>query len=176
MPSPKEILRREIRKQLRDLSPALIAEHSRKIRDLLRFAPGTRVALFAGTRYEPALLDLCTQPESISWFLPKITGPGEMEFFPVSRNKQLVPGPFGILEPPDGEPTDDLDVIICPGLAFTRDGHRLGQGGGYYDRALARFPKARKVAVAFPCQIVPVLPHEPHDAMMDAVITPIGEP
>lgn len=99
-----------------------------------------------------------------------------MEFLPVTHYDRLVPGPFGILEPPGGPPAGDLDVIICPGLAFTRDGHRLGQGGGYYDRALARFPQARKIAVAFPCQIVATLPHEPHDAIMDAVITPSGEP
>ncbi len=176
MNSQKETLRRKIRKQLRPLSPAIIAQHSEKIRDLLRFAPGTSVALFAGTRHEPALLNLCARPEPISWYLPKITGPGEMEFFPFTRDDRLVPGPFGILEPPEGQAVDDLEVILCPGLAFTRKGHRLGQGGGYYDRALARFPKARKVGVAFPCQIVPLLPHEPHDAMMDAVITPTGEP
>ena len=83
-----------------------------------------------------------------------------MEFLETNSVRNLRPGPYGILEPAEGEVAEKLDVIICPGLAFTPEGARLGQGGGFYDRALARYPAARKIGVAFACQILPSLPCE----------------
>ena len=149
---------------------------SRQIRTLLRFPPGSQVALFAATRTEPALLQLIIEFPEVSWFLPRITGPGTMEFLPVENLAALRPGSFGILEPFEGTPPPHLDAIVCPGLAFTRTGHRLGQGGGFYDRILKRYPCARKIGVAFPIQIVAELPGEAHDIPMDAVLTPTPEP
>jgi 5-formyltetrahydrofolate cyclo-ligase len=65
-----------------------------------------------------------------------------------------------------------IDLIITPGLAFTRAGLRLGRGGGYYDRLLATLsPPTVKLGVCFELQIVPQLPAEPHDIRLDAVIT-----
>ncbi len=64
------------------------------------------------------------------------------------------------------------DVVIVPGLAFTRAGDRLGQGGGWYDRFLARVaPSCVTVGVAFAPQIVDDLPTEPHDVRLDCVVT-----
>lgn len=58
---------------------------------------------------------------------------------------------------------EHLDLLFVPGLAFTSAGHRLGYGGGYYDRFLPRCPQATFVACAFPEQIVGELPLEGHD-------------
>lgn len=68
----------------------------------------------------------------------------------------------------------DAQVVIVPALAVDRDGVRLGQGGGSYDRALARRdPDALVVAVVQDDELVDdPLPHEPHDARVDAVVTP----
>jgi 5-formyltetrahydrofolate cyclo-ligase len=66
---------------------------------------------------------------------------------------------------------EELDVILIPGLAFDLNGNRLGQGGGWYDRVLARAPHALKIGVCFDCQILESVPHEAHDVKMDFVVT-----
>ncbi len=64
------------------------------------------------------------------------------------------------------------DVVIAPGLAFTADGDRLGQGGGWYDRFLARCRSdVVVIGVCFAPQLLDSLPTEPHDVVMYAVIT-----
>lgn len=84
-----------------------------------------------------------------------------------------VPGHWGIREPLGAAvPPAAVDVWIVPGLAFTRDGKRLGYGGGYYDRFLAAArPDARKLGVAYPFQILSDLPTDAHDARLDAVVS-----
>jgi 5-formyltetrahydrofolate cyclo-ligase len=58
-----------------------------------------------------------------------------------------------------------------PGLGFTRTGARIGYGAGYYDRWLAAHPRTTRIGVAFECQLVAVLPQEPHDIRMHHVVT-----
>ncbi len=84
----------------------------------------------------------------------------------------LAKGPFGIMQPaPDAE-TMEPDVLFMPLVGFTADGHRLGQGGGHYDRWLDAHPGKTKVGLAWDVQLVESLPLEPHDQQLDAVITP----
>ena len=90
------------------------------------------------------------------------------------RPDALVFGAFGILEP-QGErpcPAGEIDLVVCPGVAFTADGRRLGRGRGYYDRYLGD-PAFRgfRVGVCYAHQLVDDLPVEPHDVRMDRVIT-----
>ena len=59
-------------------------------------------------------------------------------------------------------------------LAFDSDGHRLGYGGGYYDRTLAGLPNARAIGVAYAGQEVLSLPREPHDHPLDMIVTENG--
>ena len=75
-------------------------------------------------------------------------------------------GPMGILEPIEAEIVSPkaVDVWLVPGLAFTRNGKRLGYGGGWYDRLLAEAPKdAWKIGIAHAFQVMDDLPSEPHD-------------
>ncbi len=91
--------------------------------------------------------------------------------------KELTPGAYGILEPPAQNPKippEDLDLVICPGVAFDLQGGRLGYGGGYYDRLLSRAQKAKRIALAFECQIFRALPLEAHDIHMEIIITEKG--
>ncbi len=86
-------------------------------------------------------------------------------------------GPMRVREPADGEivPDRDVDVALVPGLAFDRHGRRLGFGGGWYDRMLARCrPGAVFCALAFEEQLVPKVPAEPHDIRMHWIATPKG--
>ena len=84
-------------------------------------------------------------------------------------------GPMGILEPAEAEVAKpgEVAVWIVPGLAFTRDGRRLGYGGGWYDRLLASASAdSLRIGVAHEFQVVEELPQEPHDIRIDCVVTP----
>ena len=65
----------------------------------------------------------------------------------------------------------EIDAILVPAAAFDRRGHRIGYGGGYYDRFLPRATRAVKIGVAFAVQIVEALPEEGHDRAVDAICT-----
>lgn len=65
---------------------------------------------------------------------------------------------------------EEVDVFICPGVAFDKEGNRLGRGGGYYDRLLAGTNRF-KIGLAYSCQIVDKLVQMSHDVPMDMVIT-----
>ncbi len=103
-----------------------------------------------------------------------------LELFCVSSFDDLAPGPLGILEPKaelrdeSGRQAkvEDLDLLVVPGLAFDRQGNRLGYGKGYFDRLLpgAR-PDALVAAVAFEYQMLDAVPREPYDVRVDLVIT-----
>ena len=82
-------------------------------------------------------------------------------------------GPMGILEPAEAEiiSPKEVEVWLVPGLAFTRDGKRLGYGGGWYDRLLAEAPKnSLKLGIAHAFQVVDDLPSELHDIRLTGVI------
>ena len=64
------------------------------------------------------------------------------------------------------------DLVLVPGLAFSHAGHRLGRGGGFYDRLLTgRAQGAVKVGICFASQLLGAVPTEPHDTVLDAVIS-----
>ncbi len=89
---------------------------------------------------------------------------------------ELAPGRFGICEPaanavtiPDPVRIENL-VWLVPALAFDRDGHRLGHGGGYFDRLLAD-SRGLRVGIAYDWQIIDHVPAESHDERMDQLVT-----
>ena len=76
---------------------------------------------------------------------------------------------------PGRVPPASLDVVVVPGLAFARDGRRLGRGRGHYDRFLAGVaPGCLRVGVAFSEQLVDDIPMAAHDVRLDAVVTDVG--
>ncbi len=90
--------------------------------------------------------------------------------------RDIQPGVWGIREPrPDRcslAPLDEIDLVIAPGVAFTRNGERLGYGGGYYDQLLARFARRPVViAAAFDLQMVSGMPLEATDLPVTLVVT-----
>jgi 5-formyltetrahydrofolate cyclo-ligase len=82
-----------------------------------------------------------------------------------------VDGPDLLVEPGDVDPAS-LDVVVVPGLAYTADGRRLGQGGGHFDRFLVRLPEACvTIGVCFHEQLVADLPTSAHDVHVHHVVT-----
>lgn len=94
----------------------------------------------------------------------------------VNGPADLSPGAFGIHEPAGAEivPSAELgDALICvPGVAFSREGKRLGRGGGYYDRFLSRLaPQAVTAGLAYSFQVLDRVPESPSDRRLDLIIT-----
>lgn len=82
-------------------------------------------------------------------------------------------GAFGILEPSVEceDISEDVDLIIIPGLAFDINGNRLGYGGGFYDRFLRKYPNSKRVALCYDFQIFDEIPHEFFDEKVDLIIS-----
>lgn len=145
--------------------------------------PATRtcdvIALFDPLPSEPNI-ELLWERGFREFCYPRITGES-LEFVAVHMLEDLAPSAWNpnIREPQIRDEIivapSEMDLILVPGLAFTRDGCRLGRGGGYYDRLLAaRAPHTVVLGVCFDLQIVADLPTEPHDQRVDAVITESG--
>jgi 5-formyltetrahydrofolate cyclo-ligase len=110
--------------------------------------------------------------------VPKVEGE-KMRFWYMTDFSQLRPGIFGIEEPVTGEEgmsvcADDAEdaLMIVPGVAFDSGCHRVGFGGGFYDRYLQTHPLHETIAVAFEEQIYASVPCEDHDRLMHMVVTP----
>ncbi len=102
---------------------------------------------------------------------------GLMEFLPISSMSDLVPGPFGLKEPPAGIAAHGSpDLMLVPGLAFDSHGNRLGYGGGYYDRFLAAHPhlQPKTCGFALEFQIIDSVPHAGHDCRVMSLCTEAG--
>lgn len=97
-----------------------------------------------------------------------------MEWSRLLSLDELAAGRFGILEPPPEarriEAAPDGSVVVVPGVAFTRDGWRIGYGGGYFDTFLARFT-GTSIAIAFEAQLLNSIPADEHDVPIDIVVT-----
>lgn len=103
--------------------------------------------------------------------VPKVVGQ-DMVFYKLTDFAQLEKGYFGIPEPARGEIVQwENAVMIMPGVAFDRENHRVGYGGGFYDRFLEKHPQIKRVAVAFDFQMMPEVPTEPTDISPEVIVT-----
>ena len=105
--------------------------------------------------------------------LPAIVGE-RLEFTTWSREAPMRAGEFGIPVPAHGRPVHP-DVLFIPCVGFDALRYRLGYGGGFYDRTLARIvPWPLAVGVAFECARLASIAPQPHDIQLDAIITEVG--
>jgi 5-formyltetrahydrofolate cyclo-ligase len=140
---------------------------------------GARAALaYAATAEEvdagPAVEVLRSHGVRVAF--PRVCGPGALSMHWVEATESLAAGYCGIREPVEGAPEahpDEIDLVLVPGTAFDEECCRLGMGGGYYDRLLARLgQRVVAIGLAFDEQITGPLPREPHDVRLSAVVTP----
>jgi 5-formyltetrahydrofolate cyclo-ligase len=115
--------------------------------------------------------------------VPRVASGSRLEWLPAEAAGGTVTSAFGIREPSGGSPHPsglaDCAVIFLPALAVDSRGCRLGQGGGYYDRALAGLPRHAvggpvRIALVFADELLPSVPSAPHDIKVDAIATPSG--
>ena len=103
--------------------------------------------------------------------VPKVYG-DEMKFLYLDDLTKVSKGYAGIPEPiADGPVADDTTaLVLMPGLAFDPQGHRIGYGGGFYDKVLAAEPNHPTLALCYEFQMLPVLDTEEHDIPVDTVL------
>lgn len=98
----------------------------------------------------------------------------ELAVFAIATFDDVEPGYYGIREPKRAllQPVakKEIDLVVVPAVAFDRRGHRVGYGGGYYDRFLANMG-APRIGLAFSCQIIPEAPINQYDHAVDGIVT-----
>ncbi len=142
----------------------------------LALPPGTIVGGYHAHNDEadPALLLARLVELGCAAALPRVTAKdAPLEFHHVPDGAVLEPGSFGIPEPLGHWPRATPNLLLVPLLAFDHHGHRLGYGGGFYDRTLEAL-KIPAIGIAYAGQEVASLPHEPHDRTLSAILTEHG--
>ncbi|XP_026763154.2 5-formyltetrahydrofolate cyclo-ligase isoform X2 [Galleria mellonella] len=188
-PNPAKLaLRDEISKKIAALSPEEKKRQSEIVYQKLINHPyyksSKRISLFMSTDQEVDTAPIIDNIRSrgAAAFIPQYAG-GRMKMLRMQLgDEEVMPQTrHGIQQHSKEQVRDDalesggLDLIIAPGVAFTRSGDRLGHGGGYYDKYLAGLRddpanSLKVVAIAFNCQLVDKVPVDAHDQRMDEVI------
>lgn len=180
--------RRALRRQMRDRRRALsdsqrrraAARLARHLRSQLALHRSRRVGLYLPSDGELDATLWARSGPTRQLFLPRLDRlhAGHMHFARWQPDQALVANRYGIDEPAPDQPTAllwSLDLLLIPLVAFDGHGQRLGMGGGFYDRALARLlrqpRRPRLVGVGYRFQQVPELPTAAWDQPLDAVVT-----
>jgi 5-formyltetrahydrofolate cyclo-ligase len=175
---PKQSIRSEVLAWRRHLAAETCLQHSLLIQARLMRSPEFREAA-AIALYSPVQNEVFTEQvfrqalkQGKSVVYPRVRG-SDLEFVQVGDPAELAPGAFGVLEPTGSRVVSPacLDLVVVPGVAFDRAGHRLGYGKGFYDRGLQGQGSCFLAGLCFELQIVDNLPAEAHDIRMDMVMT-----
>jgi 5-formyltetrahydrofolate cyclo-ligase len=178
----KASLRSQVREKLNAISPAQRETYSSRAQATLEQHPIWQLA--------QTILFFAPMPDELDIWpsLPVALDSGKRVFLPrfmphsnsyaacevKSPDTDLTIGLFGIREPSEScpqFPLNRLDLVLVPGVAFDLHGRRLGRGKGFYDQLLATV-RGRTCGVAFDEQIVNEIPLEPHDVLLNCILTP----
>lgn len=173
----KKALRREIREKKRAMTEEEIVTASARLGELFRACPQYQNAktIYGYLPYNqevrtvPMLEQAMKDGKRVA--VPKCYG-DEMRFLYMDDLSKVEKGYAGIPEPVADEPVahDPTALVLMPGLAFTKDGKRMGYGGGFYDKFLASEPNHPTVALCYGFQMVDDLPTEDYDIPVDCVL------
>ena len=173
----KKELRRTIRERKRAMTEEEIVSRSEKLGQLFAQSEAYRAAktIYGYLPYNqevrtvPMLEQALRDGKRVA--VPKVYG-DEMKFLYLDDLSQVEKGYAGIPEPIADEPVadDDTALVLMPGLAFDPAGHRIGYGGGFYDKFLAAEPNHPTLALCYEFQMLPELHTEEHDIPVDTVL------
>jgi 5-formyltetrahydrofolate cyclo-ligase len=144
---------------------------------LERLAPGRVIASYVplGSEADPSMLAWAARERGCTLALPFVIDRQQpIRFLIWDVDAPLVAGPLGLRQPADDTPEAAPDIILTPLVAFDPALNRLGQGAGHYDRAFERHPAAWRLGIAFSVQQVPLLPADPWDVPLHAILTEQG--
>ena len=188
LPDPAS-LRRQLRTLRAELPEHARRAHSeqaaRRVVDSRSFRAARTLAAYVADRGEDhrQRVDLAAWERGKQVYLPVLSPNGDRRLWfaryrpgaPMRRNRYGIPEPVwgrhDLIRP------QALDLILLPLVAFDRHGHRLGMGGGWYDRSLAfrrhrrHWQRPRLAGLAHDFQLVPELPHQPWDVDLDEAFT-----
>ena len=173
----KTELRREIRARKRAMTEEEIETRSAKLAQLFFASEAYQNAktIYGYLPYNqevrtvPMLERALTDGKKVA--VPKVYGE-EMKFLYLDDLNAVAKGYAGIPEPIADEPVaqDETALVLMPGLAFDPQGHRIGYGGGFYDKFLAAEPHHPTLALCYEFQMLPKLDVEDHDIPVDTVL------
>lgn len=169
-------------------SQALPEQAAKVQRHLMQWPPflqAQTILFYWAKESELDLAPLVKRYPEKDWYLPRIGEGYSMQFYRYCVGDELERNQYGIAQPFDSAPIlaelDQIDLVLIPGLAFDRWGHRIGHGKGYYDRFVAAWRhkqpsfSAKLVGVALDHLLFSVpLPTEPHDAPLTHLVTESG--
>jgi 5-formyltetrahydrofolate cyclo-ligase len=176
----KSNLRHELRARRATLTRADFAERIAAVARDIPLDPGAVVAGYHPVRDEADPRGLMSALAALGHplALPVIVAARAALVFRRWRmGDVLAPNAYGIAEPPASAEEVVPDAVLVPMLGFDADGHRLGYGGGYYDRTLDAVRRGRSVlaiGIAYAGQEFPQLPRETHDHALDMIVTEAG--
>ena len=180
----KHFLRKRLLNERNLLSKRTILEKSNRIADKLikfdKYQQSEKIMLYIATKSEVRTQRIIesAQKDNKNIYIPLIIQ-DQHDLIPslvIDFEKEIALGNLGIYQPKEDFhrffPPSTLDLVIVPGVAFTQQGHRLGRGGGYYDRFLKKLSRqAYSVGLAFEMQIIEEIPLEETDMPVDCIIT-----
>lgn len=183
MTSAKSLLRKQMIQMRNQLSSPYLIECSQKICGKMiqhpHFQQADTILFYMAFRNEVDVqLAIDTAWKEKKRVLLPRANPGDrsMTCFQVNDLSELQPGAYGILEPKENEnkvvDPAQIHLVIVPGVAFDRNGYRLGYGGGYYDRFFTQLSASCiRLGVAFSEQMVETVYPEAHDVGMHLILT-----
>ncbi len=182
--------KQKIRAQMKDRRDSIPEEIRREKEKIITsrllnarwFKKAENILVYAAIQSEVSLWDFVQNAwkSNKRLFFPKVSG-RQMDFFCVHSKKELEKGAFSVLEP-DTEKYDlkqfytvnfspEKSVLLVPGVAFSKEGYRIGYGGGYYDRYLAKHRNLYAVGIAYAEQLLFEIPVEAHDIRLHEIIS-----
>lgn len=178
METKKEI-RAAVKKSRREAEPSVIRADSDKICDAFLALPEYKEAdcvfAYMDCKNEvetKKVIEQCWKDKK-TVAVPKVFGE-IMRYYAITSYEDLEEGYFGIREPKSEELEEVIQengLMILPGVAFDEARHRVGYGGGFYDRYLEQHPDMKKIAFAFEFQVFPKVPFETFDRQPEKIIT-----
>lgn len=178
--------KQELRKEMKAIRDGISEEErsilSTQIAEQLRreaWYPSVKhILVYSAIRSEVDLSEFCrtAADDGKVLYYPKVFGK-VMEFYRIDQEEMLRPGAFSVMEPDtDSYPLEVYkdqkeSVILVPGVSFSREGYRLGYGGGYYDRYLAEHRNLYTVGIGFSRQILDTWLPEEFDIPMKEIVT-----
>ena len=173
----KKELRRQIREQKRAMTEEQIVAASQRLGELFCNCEYYKNAktIYGYLPYNQEVRTVPMLEQAIKdgkrVAVPKCYGE-EMRFIYMDDLNKVEKGYANIPEPIDDEPVadDKTALVLMPGMAFTKEGHRMGYGGGFYDKFLASEPDHPTVALCYDFQMLDAIPTEDYDIPVDCVL------